>query len=37
MYALNLCNKSMYRGIEIMHIGVELLYDHDGISHKYLT
>ena len=34
---LNLCNKLRYRGIETMHVGIELLYDHSGITHWYLT
>ena len=37
MCTLNLRNKLRYRGIETVHIVVELLYDHSGTSHGYLT
>ena len=33
----NLHSKLRYRGIETVHIKVELLYDHGGTSHEYLT
>ena len=38
MCTSNLRNKLRYRGIETMHVGVELLYDHSGqltgITHR---
>ena len=37
MCTSNLCDKLGYRGIETVHVGVELLNDHGGTSHKYLT
>ena len=33
----NLRNKPRHKGIKTMHIGVELLYDHGGTTHGYLT
>ena len=33
----NMCNKPRYRGIETVHIGVELLYNYNGTSHRYLA
>ena len=33
----NAHGKLRYRGFETMHVGVELLNDHGGTTHRYLT
>ena len=37
MRTSNLRNKLRYKGIKTVHVRVELLNDHDGTSHGYLT
>ena len=37
MYTSESHSKLSYRGIDTMHIGVELLYYHDGTPQGYLT